>query len=1093
MSRPSSPRWRFRRLSLQVLDDRRVLAAITGAVFADLDQSSTRGVDESGLAGRLVYLDQNDNAAIDQGEPFALTDQAGEFSIEDLEAGDHVVRLFNGTSSQVQTSPLSADWVGSVRPRSGIGATTPAFVSPPGGSDEVLPAVYVEGTFLRTVSSDEDESVFSIDLGHSVTAVGRLDDARLWALGGEAGEPRGWIIDADLSAATSIDLSGFGTGSPDLQIETVAVDDQGRGVLMTHTGDPAEQASLWKLDVTASAPVGSTATQLPADSILVADPSPRPADGPTRAIVAIPQATDGQPAGLSDSLAIHVWHHDDSGPLSQPAVIEGATDVVAFSDTAGLLVLRHESHLTVHDVDNALATLYQLPNTATSLALDAEHGWLLQPSSDQSSIRWLEAETGALLAETAIDLTLLGDDVVLKPDAALQAVLAIGSAGIAEIGIRRDGARKLTLAEDETDSSVLFGLQVSGENVAPRWSGPTTWDAIEDTALEISAALWAEQIVDEDQGQRADSPVTLVISPPSQGTIALDPSGAVTYTPAADAFGTDSMDVLLHDGRDFSEATIFFEVAPLADPPTGLLGHIEPFPEDVSPGYLLGPIFIQDVDYPGGSVAAGIDHDVQVQDPRFEVQSGQLVYVGGTIDFESEPEIYLTTSVQSDDGVGGGLPAHLFLQVTDADDPTEAILPEQATVRENDEGAFVGWLTVIDEDTNQSHTLTVDDPRFEIDQGVLRLVAGTSLDREAESTVRVNVTANEGTEGELTREIAIHVLDVPESPQQMMLQGDTVRELEVGAVVGTVLVDGNPAGNGHTVTVDNADFVVEDSVLKLSDGRWVTQQEQSFIVLNVTASIESDAVSPGSITQEYTIEVLANPTPYHNDEMPYDVSGDGEISAVDALMVINHLNEHGPGIVGPGDPLFGVDVNADGTVTALDALLIINELNRLEATVGAVKGEGESAADQAQQPPEPSGLSSTPRSDGSRAEELPDADPSVSASPASSTDLPVPDQMVAGTDRSGVQESAPAVTPPADRSMPLKHGAPTLRDDDVGVDSPASHSQRPPSVAGSPVERPNQPTPPDLSQTASVRRSLDHYFAESGRHDDEGMDLLEDR
>jgi len=1074
MSRKPSPRWRFRRLSLQVLDDRRVLAAVTGAVFADLDESSTRQVDESGLAGRLVYVDQNENASLDEGEPFALTDQAGEFSLQDLTAGTHFVRLFNGTPSQVQTSPLSVGWNQSVQEIAGIGAATPAFSSPVDG--DISPAVFVNGTLLQSLSQADGQPESSIDLGHAVTAVGRLEDSRVWAIGGEVGDPRGWIIDSDLSVATPLDFTGFGTVPSDFEIKTVALDDRGRGVLMTQAGDSGEDATLWKIDVTAASPVSPTTVQLPSDSVLSGDPTPRPSGGPTRVIVAVPQSLGGQPSEPTDSLAVHLWNHDDSGPLSQPIVIQGATEVVAFSDTAGLLVLRHEDHLTVHDVDNSLATLYQLPDTASPLAIDADRGWLVQSSADQSSLRWFDAETGAGLAETAIDLATLGQDVRLRPDAALQAVLAVGSTGIAEISLRRAGARRVELSEGETSSPVLFGLKVSGENAAPQWSGSTVWDAIEDTTLDISAAQWAQRISDSDEPERADSFVSLLTSPPSLGTVSLDPSGAVSYAPSADAFGTDSVNVLLHDGRDFTEVTLTIEIAPLADPATGLESLVDPFPEDILPGQALGPIYIRDVDYPDGLVAAGVDHEVQLLDPRFEVQGGQLVYVGGTLDYESEPELYLTASVQSNDGLGGSLPTHIYLQVTDADDPTEAILPEQASVRENEEAAVVGWLTVIDEDTNQVHTLEVDDPRFEINQGVLQLVAGASLDREAEPTVTVNVTANADTEGELTRAITIHVLDVPESPQQMTLEGDTVRELEVGAVVGTVLVDGNPASNGHTVTVDNADFVVEDSVLKLVDGSWVTQQEQSFIVLNITAGIESDAVSPRSLTQEYTIEVLANPTPYHNDELPYDVSGDGEVSAVDALIVINHLNEHGPGPVGAGDPVYGVDVNGDGMITALDALLIINEINRLEAAVGAVKGEGES------EPPQPGQLAE-------QTEPLsPPSQQHFAASPPK-TDVPAP--ALPAPENSAPEESTPAV------DLQAQDLAITVRSDwlDESPETPVDSAAQPQDLAGTGSISSGQESSPSRmwanSDDVQPQRPVDDDVVDAVWKDD-GIELLGD-
>jgi hypothetical protein len=66
-----------------------------------------------------------------------------------------------------------------------------------------------------------------------------------------------------------------------------------------------------------------------------------------------------------------------------------------------------------------------------------------------------------------------------------------------------------------------------------------------------------------------------------------------------------------------------------------------------------------------------------------------------------------------------------------------------------------------------------------------------------------------------------------------------------------------------------------------------------------------------------------------------DVTFDGFITALDALVVINHINQSGAGL-NPAVEAY-LDVNANGSVTALDVLLVINHIN----TVGA--GEGESS------------------------------------------------------------------------------------------------------------------------------------------------------
>jgi hypothetical protein len=75
-------------------------------------------------------------------------------------------------------------------------------------------------------------------------------------------------------------------------------------------------------------------------------------------------------------------------------------------------------------------------------------------------------------------------------------------------------------------------------------------------------------------------------------------------------------------------------------------------------------------------------------------------------------------------------------------------------------------------------------------------------------------------------------------------------------------------------------------------------------------------------------------SPFQNPTNQYDVSGNGQVSPLDALLIINALNaNNGNAITLPssGNPPPYYDVNGDGLVTPLDALLVINRLNQIAA------------------------------------------------------------------------------------------------------------------------------------------------------------------
>ncbi|HTE52870.1 MAG TPA: trypsin-like serine protease [Kofleriaceae bacterium] len=66
--------------------------SIRGQVFVDADGDGVPGADEAPLEGVGVYVDANDNGALDDGEPRTATDPDGRYELSDLEVGPHVVR-----------------------------------------------------------------------------------------------------------------------------------------------------------------------------------------------------------------------------------------------------------------------------------------------------------------------------------------------------------------------------------------------------------------------------------------------------------------------------------------------------------------------------------------------------------------------------------------------------------------------------------------------------------------------------------------------------------------------------------------------------------------------------------------------------------------------------------------------------------------------------------------------------------------------------------------------------------------------------------------------------------------------------------------
>src|ERR1043166_5900578 len=70
------------------LEERCLPSTITGQVFSDLNLNGLKEANEPGLPGVTLFLDNNNNGVLDQGEPSAVSDASGTYSFTNLAAGN---------------------------------------------------------------------------------------------------------------------------------------------------------------------------------------------------------------------------------------------------------------------------------------------------------------------------------------------------------------------------------------------------------------------------------------------------------------------------------------------------------------------------------------------------------------------------------------------------------------------------------------------------------------------------------------------------------------------------------------------------------------------------------------------------------------------------------------------------------------------------------------------------------------------------------------------------------------------------------------------------------------------------------------------
>ena len=182
--------------------------------------------------------------------------------------------------------------------------------------------------------------------------------------------------------------------------------------------------------------------------------------------------------------------------------------------------------------------------------------------------------------------------------------------------------------------------------------------------------------------------------------------------------------------------------------------------------------------------------------------------------------------------------------------PTAVSLSDN-TVAENSAGAVIGALSTTDADAGDTFTYTVSDNRFEVVNGNLKLVSGTSLNYETEPTVSVTVTSTDS--GGLTKSQAftVNVANVNDAPSAVSLSANTVAENSAGAVIGALSTTDADAGDTFTYSVSDNRFEVVNGNLKLISGTSLNYETEPTVSVTVTST------DSGGLTksQAFTVNV----------------------------------------------------------------------------------------------------------------------------------------------------------------------------------------------------------------------------------------------
>jgi antitoxin (DNA-binding transcriptional repressor) of toxin-antitoxin stability system len=864
------------------LSERRVLAAITGEVFGDANGSLKKDAGEVSLEERLVFLDIDKSGTFNSGDLWKRTTGGG-FTFDQISEGLYQVRLYDGSSTQLQTTPRTTGATSEP-----VAVANLSRVEPHGNSVFGFSANNLVRLDLLT------NTLTTKPLGATGTDLAVLPDGRALVLLDSNTQPA-VIVDLVADTVTAVDLTLQPQETRWTQLELAS---DGTGVLLANNS---------------------------AGMVRLFNSSPSPGTSPSTTAA-------GNPTGVvlsDDAKNAILWHSTAAGieiqemnlvtgaSVGTATELQGISSLVAFDSISRTAIGRVKNgNLAVLSLADGGSVVHEFAGFSGPADYDRLRQLLVTVDAQANQIVILNTVTFAESLRIAVPATEI-TQVRLAADG--NVAVFVSATAVSTIRLDRPTFANADVRQVDATADVKFGVKLLGDNHPPKAEASLTYETSEDVVFSVGNLFADAKVSDE---ETEDKLVFLVVSPPQHGIVTVSPAGSMTYAPADNFFGQDSLTVLVHDGRSVSTPIqVALNVLPVIDAVQGIKVEIPaPLPELIVPGANIGKIELLTPDPVG-------DFNIFVNDPRVVVQGLILVVAADAVfDFENEPLVELRVVAQRISDSNEQVEQTVELTVTDSNEPVTDLLPATASVPEMTFGATVVALQVVDQDATGIYSFSVNDERFEVSQGVLKLRDDQQLNFEDESKIQLAVSVtDQNFNNTITKNILVNVTNVNESPISSSLTAQTVLEKVLGAEIGILSATDFDAGDTHTFTVDDDRFEVVERMLKLKNSVSLNFADEQSILIRVTAR---DAGGLSAATS-FDITVVPNETPFHNTTLPLDVNGDGGIEPGDVLIIINIINGRGPGpLSGPyADGSGFIDVNGDGLVTPIDALLVINHLN----------------------------------------------------------------------------------------------------------------------------------------------------------------------
>ncbi len=277
------------------------------------------------------------------------------------------------------------------------------------------------------------------------------------------------------------------------------------------------------------------------------------------------------------------------------------------------------------------------------------------------------------------------------------------------------------------------------------------------------------------------------------------------------------------------------------------------------------------------------------------------------------------------------------------------IVPGQRfSVAENSlPGTVVGRVLAQDQDGDTNLRFSVGSGPFIINAttGIVSVATGANLNFEALASylVPIQVTDSGSPSRSGSLPITVNLTNVNDPPTAIALANPSALSQQKGLSLSRInITDEDPATQYVFATTDPR-FEFRSGILSLIPSVFFASNlVGTSTTVDVTVTDAFDSAS--SKVLPLKVNIVANAAPWQNRVNRLDVDRNGVVSAIDALIVINAINDKTANLPRgnlrvPREladlALFDVDTSGDNVLSPLDAALVINALN-------SGSGEGES-------------------------------------------------------------------------------------------------------------------------------------------------------